>query len=242
MTRSPLAAFVLHHWDWSESSLILDLFTREQGRVVVVAKGAKRPHSNLRAVLLPFQRIHVSLGKAGGESEIQNLRGAEWAGGAAMPSGAALFSGFYANELIMKLLARHDPHPALWDAYAHLVTRLATAEGAALRAFELVLLRETGVLPDLGLETLTQAALRPDAGYALRPEAGIAAAREGAMAGSQWLRLRDALDAGDRSALESACSAMLAELKPMLRTLLHYHLGSSQLRTRDVLRSLQEMK
>jgi DNA repair protein RecO (recombination protein O) len=241
MSRQPLSAYVLHHWDWSESSLILDLFTREQGRVVVAAKGAKRPHSNLRAVLLPFQRIHVSLGKAG-ENEIQNLRGAEWAGGAAMPSGAALFSGFYANELVMKLLARHDPHPALWDAYAHLVTRLAAAEGAALRAFELVLLRETGVLPDLGVETLTQTALQPDAGYALRPEAGIAAAREGAVAGSQWLRLRDALDAGDRAALEAACAPVLAELKPMLRQLLHYHLGSSQLRTRDVLRSLQEMK
>ena len=54
------AAFLLHRYDWSESSLILDLFTREQGRVVVAAKGAKRPYSQLRSVLLPFQRLNVT--------------------------------------------------------------------------------------------------------------------------------------------------------------------------------------
>src|ERR1700712_1250801 len=90
-------AFVLHHYDWSESSLILDLFTREQGRMAVVAKGAKRPYSQLRAVLLPFQRIQVTLSKPGktadGEAaEVVTLRAAEWAGGATMPAGAALFS------------------------------------------------------------------------------------------------------------------------------------------------------
>ena len=101
---APLAAYVLHRYDWSESSLILDLFTRSQGRVGAVAKGAKKPHSNLRAVLLPFQRINVSLGRlpeGEGAGDIQTLRQAEWAGGPAMLSGAALFSGFYLNELLM---------------------------------------------------------------------------------------------------------------------------------------------
>ena len=114
-----LASYVLHHYDWSESSVILDLFTREQGRIAVAAKGAKRPFSQLRSVLLPFQRLHVSLGRvpSGDEArEVHPLRGAEWAGGHAMLSGAALFSGFYLNELLMKLLARHDPHAPLFDA------------------------------------------------------------------------------------------------------------------------------
>src|ERR1700752_773057 len=96
----PLAAFVLHHYDWSESSLILDLFTREQGRMAVVAKGAKRPYSQLRAVLLPFQRIQVPLSKPlkspdgsdSGSEGVVTLRAAEWAGGSTMPAGAALFS------------------------------------------------------------------------------------------------------------------------------------------------------
>src|SRR5512139_3740517 len=129
-----LAAFVLHHYDWSESSVILDLFTRELGRLAVVAKGAKRPYSQLRPVLLPFQRLQVSLGKppkaegAGEVSEVQTLRAAEWAGGAAMLTGAALFSGFYLNELLMKLLARSDPHSALFDLYAQTLPTLADAD------------------------------------------------------------------------------------------------------------------
>ena len=114
-TPSVQPAYVLHQHDWSESSLILDLFTRESGRVAVAAKGAKRPYSQLRAVLLPLQRITVSLSKPaktdGGE--VQTLRSAEWGGGATLPSGAALFSGYYLNELLLKLLARHDPHPRL---------------------------------------------------------------------------------------------------------------------------------
>src|SRR6188474_1838634 len=92
------AAYVLHRYDWSESSLILDVFTREQGRVAVIAKGAKRPYSQLRSVLLPFQRLQLSLGRppkddASAEqvSEVQTLRAAEWGGGAAMLTGAALF-------------------------------------------------------------------------------------------------------------------------------------------------------
>ena len=85
----PLAAYVLHHHDWSESSLILELFTREQGRVAAIAKGAKRPYSQLRAVLLPFQRIMVLLGSRREEqgTEVSLLRSAEWAGGGAMLGG-----------------------------------------------------------------------------------------------------------------------------------------------------------
>ena len=108
---APQPAFVLHQHDWSESSLILDLFTRGQGRVVAAARGAKRPYSQLRAVLLPFQRLNVALGRLPDASEVQNLRQAEWAGGPPMPAGAALFAGFYLNELLIRLLARHDPHP-----------------------------------------------------------------------------------------------------------------------------------
>ena len=129
-----LAAYVLHRYDWSESSLILDLFTREQGRIAVAAKGAKRPFSQLRGVLLPFQRLQVSLGRqpAGDDArEVQTLRGADWAGGPPMLTGAALFSGFYLNELLMKLLARHDPHAALFDAYAGTVAALAGGDDAA---------------------------------------------------------------------------------------------------------------
>ena len=248
-----LAAYLLHRWDWSESSLILDLFTREQGRVAVAAKGAKRPYSQLRSVLLPFQRLNVSLGRlpAGGSAEVHNLRAAEWAGGLPMPGGDALFSGFYLNELVMKLLARHDPHPALFDAYAATLPAIAAATAArddtqaqaALRAFELVLLREIGLLPDLRFVTLTQAPLEPGARYALLPEAGVSLARtpDAALDAAALQAMQSALDTSDLAALQTACALHLPALKAQLRALLQYHLGSPTLRTRDVMQSVQRL-
>jgi DNA repair protein RecO (recombination protein O) len=244
---APLLAFVLHRYDWSESSLILDLFTREQGRIAVAAKGAKRPFSHLRPVLLPFQRIQVSLGRPRSEestSEVQTLRGAEWGGGAAMLTGAALFSGFYLNELLMKLLARHDPHPHLFDAYAQTLTALdprrESALQAALRAFELTLLREVGVLPELSVVTLTQETLQAAQAYSLVAEAGVTAPRAdaGELSGAVLLALQAALEHGSMPALRHACETVLPELKGALRGLLHYHLGTDQLRTRRVLMTL----
>jgi len=241
----PLAAFVLHRYDWSESSLIVDLFTRELGRVVVAAKGAKRPTSQLRAVLRPFQRLHASLGRTAAGAEVHNLRGAEWAGGVPLAGGDALFSGFYLNELLMKLLAREDPHPALWDAYAATLGVLgADTEGAALRAFELRLLREIGLLPDLARVTATQASLQPDASYGVRPETGVAAAPRGGalvLTGSDLQALQRGLDADDLGAVRRACVAPAAPLRRLLRELLAYHLGPVPLRTRQMMLDLQPL-
>lgn len=247
---APLAAYVLHRYDWSESSLILDLFTRTQGRVAAVAKGAKKPHSNLRAVLLPFQRINVSLGRlpeGEGAGDIQTLRQAEWAGGPAMLAGAALFSGFYLNELLMKLLARHDAHPALFDAYADTLPALSGGNElraqAALRAFELLLLRSIGLLPDLAHVTLRLTATEPGARYALRAESGLVdvAGADAALSGQAWAGVQAALDAGNLGALQAACLTELQPLRGQLRALLHYHLGSPLLRTREVMRDLQRL-
>jgi len=239
-------AYVLHQWDWSESSLILELFTREQGRVAVVAKGAKRPYSQLRAVLLPFQRILVSLGKpkADEASDILSLRSAEYAGSAATLPPAQLFSGFYLNELLMKLLARQDAHALLFDTYAETLQALAVAQDETpLRAFELMLLRETGVLPELDRATLTQTPVQAEQFYALRPEAGLVAAGsdEAALSGLACLALQAALDARSPDALRQACGGVLPALRPQLRNLLHYHLGSPQLRTRTTMLEVRRL-
>ena len=250
---APLSAYVLHRYDWSETSVILDVFTREQGRVLVAAKGAKRPYSQLRSVLLPFQKIHITLGRAPKldlnnpqASEVQNLRSAEWAGGAAMLTGAALFSGFYLNELLMKLLGRHDAQLALFDAYAQTLPCLTAADDiqvqAALRAFEVRMLHELGVLPDLSLSTLTLQSVQPQARYSLLPEAGVGQARgDTDVAGAVLIGIEAALQHGSLSALQQACAQALPELKTLLRGLLHYHLGSPVLRTRQVMQSLQNL-
>jgi DNA repair protein RecO (recombination protein O) len=243
---TPLAAFVLHAYGWSESSLIVELFAREAGRVAVVAKGAKRPTSNLRAVLMPFQPILVSFGRARDQSssEIHNLRAAEWCGGAPIAGGDALLSGFYLNELVMKLLARDDPHPALWDAYAATLQRLGgEGEATTLRAFELVLLAETGHLPDLAHVTATQQPVEPTRGYALRPEQGIGAPGPGddALTGNDLIALQEALVLRDLGALATAARPCEGTLRRQLRALLAYHLGGAPLRTREVVRDLQPL-
>jgi len=246
---APLAAYVLHRWDWSESSLIVELFTRERGRLVVVAKGAKRPYSQLRPVLVPFQQLLVQLGRAPADeaAEVHLLRSAERASGPPMPAGAALFAGFYLNELLLKMLARQDPHARLFDAYADAVAALQgtdeTGVQLTLRSFELQLLRELGVLPELDSVTLTVRALEPARRYALHAEAGVveAGGTEPALPGAALVALEAALAGGDGPALRRAAAPVTAALRVPLRQLLHYHLGTPQLRTRQVMVDLQKL-
>jgi DNA repair protein RecO (recombination protein O) len=239
-------AYVLHRYDWSESSLILELLTRGHGRIAVVARGAKKPSSNFRPVLLPLQPLHVAFG---GDGEIRTLRSAEWQGGQVMPTGDALLSGYYLNELLLRLLARDDPHPTLFDVYGATVRVLAGEQPQllqpALRAFELLLLREIGLLPSLDLQTATLAPLEPEGRYVLRAEGGLLEAEEPdgriSLAGAQWQALQRAVD--DPAPFEATLRAAAAfgELKLQLRALLHYHCGVSTLRTRQLMMDLQSL-
>jgi DNA repair protein RecO (recombination protein O) len=252
--QAPQQAFVLHHYDWSESSQILDLFCRDIGRTAAVAKGSKRPFSQLRAVLLPFQRIQVSLSRppkdatAEGGEGVPTLRSAEWIGGTTLPAGSALFSGYYLNELLMKLLARQDPHPRLFDAYAETLAELHAIEDgesqAALRAFELRLLAELGLLPDLSVATLTQSPVQAGRAYAISPEAGVIVAPSvdsAQLDGAQLIGLQAALLHGSFAALRQACLPVVQPLRALLRGLLLYHLGGKPLKTRQLMLDLQKL-
>lgn len=248
----PLLAYVLHQYDWSETSLIVELFTRAQGRLVVAAKGAKRPTSNFRALLLPFQPVQVLLGKAPADEqgEVHNLRSAEWAGGRPLLAPASLLNAYYLNELLLKLMPRQDAHPELFDAYADTLSALAEAadtagdEAAALRAFELQLLRALGWLPELTGATLTAEPLRPAAPYTLHPEAGLLSDPQG-LPGALWVALEAALlhasASGHGQALRQACAAAVGALRAPLRGLLDHHLGHSPLRTRQVRLGVQRL-
>ena len=247
----PLKAYVLHQWDWSESSLIVELWTRERGRLAVVAKGAKRPTSNFRALLFPFHCLGVSLGRAPAEAdaELFNLRAAEWMGRGPGPAGEALMSGFYANELLLRLLPRLDAHPVLWDAYADTLQALAetpatagTAQ-AALRGFELALLRELGWLPDLAVVSSTQQPVRPTTLYGLHPEFGVLEEPDASLGlpGAWLLAASTALSNDAWAAVRTLSAPMGAALRHQLRRLVHYHLGASTLRTREVWRGMQQL-
>jgi len=238
-------AYVLHRYDWSETSLILEVFTRDLGRVALVAKGAKRPTSSFRPVLLPLQPLSLAFG---GDGDIRTLKSAEWVGGHVMPTGEALLSGYYLNELLMRLTARDDPHPALFEVYAAAVRLLASGDPDALqwalRGFELLLLREMGLLPALNLQTLSLKPLSPNDRYALVPEAGLQWVSDDrhALRGEQWLALHAALASpSPLAALLRECADLLVQLQRPLRLMLNYHCGVGALRTRQMMLDLQTL-
>lgn len=244
-------AFILHRYDWSESSVILEVFTRHRGRVALVAKGAKKHTSNFRPVLLALQPLKVTYTLSGdGNADIHVLKGAEWAGGHIMPMGNNLLTGMYLNELLMRLLPRDDPYAYLFDVYGAVIKLLATQQAEViepvLRAFELILLREQGLLPTLHEETLTLQPLQADAYYVLVAEMGLRPAVEGdraALTGQQWGALQQALEQGESAypATVRACAAVSSALKSQLRHLLQYHCGSPMLRTRQLMMDLQTL-
>lgn len=156
--------FILHSYPYSETSLLVETFTREYGRLPLIAKGAKRPQSAWRGVLLAFQPLLLSWS---GKGDVKTLTGAEWQGGLPMLNGKALACGFYLNELLLKLLAREDPHPGLFDTYRAALDGLAGPgdQAACLRRFELRLLSELGYGLSLTHEAESALPLDPGSRY-----------------------------------------------------------------------------
>lgn len=229
------AAFVLHTRPWRETSLVVELLTRDHGRVAVVAKGARRPHSALRSVLMGFQSLAVDWSGGG---EVKTLIRAERAGFQPLLGGEALLCGYYLNELVVHLSAREDPHPGLFEAYVAAVDALASkaAPAPVLRRFELALLRELGYGVELEREADGGAPIAADQRYAYIIERGpvrAAASSDGvAMSGSSLL----ALSRDDFSAAQT-----LLEAKALLRMLINHHLGGRDLQSRRVFKELQEL-
>lgn len=228
-------AFVLHSYPHKETSLIVDVFTREYGRIALVAKGAKRPHSQLRGVLQTFQPLSAGWT---GKSELRILTGAEWVGGMLPLEKTALLCGFYLNELLVKLLARDDPHPALFDHYVATLNQLAHNESPpiVLRKFERALLKETGVAADLTRCTGTRHAVEAGQIYVVDPERGprpsLASDHGPRVSGKTLLDMEreDYLDA-----------TTLAQSKQLMRFLLAHHLGGAPLNTRQILIDLMQL-
>ena len=227
--------FVLHSYPYKETSLIVDLFTRDFGRIGVVAKGAKRPHSQLRGVLQTFQPLSMSFS---GRNELRTLIDAEWVGGMLPLERTALLCGFYLNELLVKLLARDDPHPALFDQYVDTLNQLAHNEPAqiVLRKFERALLKETGVAADLGRCAPSGELVVQGEQYVVDPERGPRLRRVAdvwpAVDGQTLLDIQ----AGNYDAPQTQ-----AEAKQLMRFLLAHQLGGAPLNTRQILIDLLQL-
>jgi len=137
-------AFVLHTRPWSETSLLLDVFTETAGRVRLLAKGARSRRSHLKGALQPFIPLLVNFS---GRGEMKTLRGAEAVSLALPLSGISLYSGLYVNELLARVLEQETRFSALFFDYLHCIQELAAVEGTpepALRRFELALLAHLG--------------------------------------------------------------------------------------------------
>lgn len=158
-------AYVLHARPYLETSLLLDAFTKEHGRLTLIAKGARRVKSRVRGVLLPFHPLLLSWA---GKGALPIVTAAEPdAGGGGGLRGAALASGFYLNELLLLLLHRHDAHEGLFAHYGDAIARLAEADAphVALRVFEKNLLRDIGFGLALECDVDSGEAIDADARY-----------------------------------------------------------------------------
>jgi DNA repair protein RecO (recombination protein O) len=236
-------AFILHSIAWRETSLIVEAFTREHGRLGLIAKGARRPRSALRGLLQPFQPLEI---RWAGKGELRNLIGAEWQGGLASLEGGALMPGFYLNELLVRLLPREDAHPALFDDYRETLSLLADKSIAepVLRRFECNLLREMGYAPNFDRETQdSAAAVFASEWYLVNPQTGVHRAAnpsgdQEAFRGATLLALASAAASVQEAVRVLADPETANEAKRLLRLLLGHHLGEDALASREVMREL----
>ncbi len=224
------AAFILHHRPFRDSSQILDLISREHGKLAVVARGSRGARSRLKGVLRPFMPLSMSWVI---KSDLGTLTGAEVRGAPLSLTGEALLAGYYVNELVLHFLHRHDPQPEVFDAYAETIEALATsgaAIAAVLRQFEVALLRHSGYALNLDHEAGSSRDLDPRQHYDYRVEQGaVPVSRdEGPMVFTGATLAAIAAQRFDDPAILQAANRLMREV-------IAYHLGGKELKSRKVL-------
>lgn len=228
-------AYVLHTYPYRETSLIVEVFSRDFGRLPLMARGARRPKSAVRGLLLSFQPLSLSWF---GKGELRTLHSAEWQGGQPLLQGTALICGFYLNELLLKLLHRDDPHEQLFLYYQETLQELArrTDYAAVLRRFEMNLLKELGYALTLDHDADSGAAIEPDMPYCYVFERGPV--RQKTSQNGVELLGKTLLDMADD---DYGDPVTLQQSKALMRTLINHYLGEDTLHTRQILKDLQEL-
>jgi len=225
-------AYVLHRRPFQNTSLLVDFFTLDYGRVRAVARGARREKSRHRALLQLFTPVLMSFS---GRGEVKTLSNIESQVAAINLRGNRLFSGLYLNELLVRLLHQYVEHTDLYQAYQ---TALLALQGDAqieqvLRRFELQLLGELGYGLNLQTDCLSQQSISPGQVYRFEPDIGFSAVEVPAgIAGDPWLFAGEHLIALRKLELEEPAAAQAA--KRLLRLALHPHLGEKPLASRSL--------
>jgi len=224
-------AYILHHYPYRDSSLLLEVFSRDHGRLGLVARGARSARARWHGQLQGFRPLLLSWSLRG---ELGTLTGLDSQGGPVALAGRHLLSAYYLNELILRLLARHDPHPGLFAAYEQALRELAGREAPALRIFEKRLLRELGY--GLLLDRTADAGLpvEPAVMYEYHLERGPVRCDNPAAAGL-YLRGSSLLSLHEEALADPLTCR---DAKRLLRAALSIYLGSRPLKTREVSRRL----
>ena len=230
------AAFVLHSYPYRETSLIVETFSRQHGILPLVARGARRPKSAVRGLLMSFQPLSLSWF---GKNELRTLHTAEWQGGQPLLQGTALLCGFYLNELLLNLMVRDDPHEQLFDYYQHTLQRLAHGADLAstLRCFEKHLLQELGYALLLEHEAGSAKPIDPVLSYRYVLERG--AVRDTANAADGLLISGKTLQ--DMAVDDYRDAQSARQGKQLMRMLLNHHLGGKMLHTRELIKDLTKL-
>lgn len=207
------SAFVLHRRPYRETSLLLDIFSQEYGRISLIAKGIRGNRSSTKALLQPFVPLFISWQ---GKSELMTLTSVEPDGIPLMLQGDCLLAAFYLNELINHLVTKHDPHPKLFDVYRATLMALQShpLQESILRIFEKKILEELGY----GLHLVAE----PNDYYRFLPEQGFVKCNidinqqdTSVFAGSSLLALASE-DLSDEAALKDAKRLMRLAFRPLL--------------------------
>ncbi len=242
-------AYVLHTYPYKETSLLLQVWTEKHGRMGLVAKGARRPKAAARALLTPFQPLVMDWF---GRGELKTLKTAEPFAPATPLGGPSLMSGFYMNELLLKLTTRDDPHEGLFEAYHEAIdalralTRLTTEAARlglepVLCRFELRLLQEVGFALELAREAQGGSPIVAERDYWYVVERGATPAREGQETPANAVRLRGlTLVDLERGRFEDATT--VAQAKQLMRLLINHSLNGQELATRVLVRDLARLE
>lgn len=226
------AAFILHHRPFRDSSQILDVLSRDHGKVALVARGSRGARSRLKGVLRPFLPLSLSWVQ---KSDMGTLTGAESSGAPFGLAGDALMAGYYVNELLMNFLHRHDPQPEIFDLYGQVLEGLHAERNTAavLRRFEIVLLELLGYALCFDREAAGHAPVDPDCSYEYRIDQGPVPVQRGQ--GSMVFSGDTLLQIGQS---QFGDDAVLRAANRLLRQAIAHHLGGKELKTRKVLADL----
>ena len=226
--------WILHHYPYRDTSLLVEVFSREHGRIGLVARGARSARARWHGHLQILRPLLLSWSLRG---DLGTLTGVESRKAVKQLPGRKVLSACYLNELMMRLLTRHDPHPDLFDAYEQAIRDLDSGEEPVLRSFEKRLLQALGYGLLLDHEADSRTPIDRDSYYEYQLERGpVRCAHTNAdgiyLRGSSLLALQN-----DSLTDRHACK----EVKHLMRAALGLYLGSRPLKTREVLRQLASL-